>query len=158
MKESKALGACVQFVFKLLGWRFASSGTKAPEFGQCLQALGIVADISSLHLGLVLFDNTQSRKDELVAALEAIISTKRLSKAEALKLRGRLQFSASQIFGRVAKAALAIITNHAYHSTADAISDEMVFTLTLRKKFLLAGEPRKIKGVTSNVYYIYTDA
>ena len=52
--------------------------------------------------------NTESRRAELVQALLAILEERKLSRHEALKLRDRLQFVAGNIFGRIAKTALAV--------------------------------------------------
>jgi hypothetical protein len=67
------------------------------------QALGVVFNVSALREGLVTVGNTESRHTELVQALLAILEARKLSRHEALKLRGRLQFAAAgNIFGRVA--------------------------------------------------------
>ena len=39
--ERAAVTSCVQIYFKLLGWAFAETGEKAPEFSQLFQALGV---------------------------------------------------------------------------------------------------------------------
>ena len=44
-------------------------------------------------------------------------------RADALRFRGRLQFASGQLFGRLAKKALSIVTGHAYlskNATLDA--------------------------------------
>lgn len=147
--ESKTLASCVQLVFKILGWRFAATGSKAPDFAECFHALGITVNVAQLHTGLALFDNTETRITELVAALDAILASRKLRKAEAFKLRGRLQFSSSQFFGRVAKTALAGITFHAYNSASANISDEVAFALSLHRCFLTAGKPRDVRRMRS---------
>ena len=38
--ESSAVTSCVQMFFRLLGWAFAETGPKAPEFGEVFLALG----------------------------------------------------------------------------------------------------------------------
>ena len=38
--------------FKLVGWDFAESGAKAPDFAEMFQALGVVMNVSALHGGL----------------------------------------------------------------------------------------------------------
>jgi hypothetical protein len=72
------------------------------------QALGVVFNVSALREGLVTVGNTESRHTELVQALLAILEARKLSRHEALKLRDRLQFVAGNIFGRIAKTALAV--------------------------------------------------
>lgn len=114
--EASTLTGCVKLFFRLLGWRFAETGSKAREFAEIFQAFGISVDVSRLSENLVLFDNTTTRCDEICSALDRVLQERRLCKKEALKLRGRLQFTSGQIFGRVVKAALAAIAMHAYHA------------------------------------------
>lgn len=156
--ESKTLASCVQLVLRILGWRFAESGSKAPDLSEVFSALGIRVDITNMHMGRVLLDNTESRKRELVLAIDNIIESGTLKRADALKFRGRLQFSSAQVFGRIAKSAPNGITQHAYHGSGDTISEELKFTLLLRKHFLQSGEPRKVRPMSMGAYYYFTDA
>jgi hypothetical protein len=73
------------------------------------QALGVVINVSALQNGLVTIGNTESRRNELIQSLLEILKERRLTRHEALKLRGRLQFAAGNIFGRVAKRALSVV-------------------------------------------------
>jgi hypothetical protein len=77
----------------MLGWAFAESGDKAPEFSTIFSASGVFIDVTSLHSGRVLLGNTESRRHELVETLKAIMESGRMTKQEALRLRGRLQFT-----------------------------------------------------------------
>ena len=66
--------SCVQMYFKLLGWAFAETGEKAPEFSQLFQALGVSICAPSLHVGLVTVGNTASRRRELIEFIAKVIS------------------------------------------------------------------------------------
>ena len=115
------MSGCMSGLFKLLGWRFAEQGDKAQPFAETVVALGVTLNVSSLHRGLVTIDNTANRKSEICSAIENIITSGSLGKLEALKLRGRMQFASGQIFGRLAKKVLALITSHAYGSSTSQI-------------------------------------
>lgn len=145
VSESAAVASCVQMLFRLLGWAFADSGHKAPDFSALFQALGVQIDVSHLEAGLVRDSNSDGRGDELVKALEAILREKRLAKHEALRLRGRLQFAAGQVFGRVVRASLAVITAHAYSGSSTRLSDDSRLALALHKRLLETGRPRELK-------------
>lgn len=106
----------VHAFFHILGWTFAEAGSKAIDFDGVRKALGVTIDVSLMHQGRVLVDNTESRKRELGEFIDTIVNTKKLNSADALKLRGRMQFTAGQLSGRVAKTCLAKVTNHAYRS------------------------------------------
>ena len=95
--------------FKLVGWDFAESGARPPDFAEMFQALGVVINVSALQNVLVTISNTESRRNELIQSLLEILKERRLTRHEALKLRGRLQFAAGNIFGRVAKRALSVV-------------------------------------------------
>lgn len=46
----------------------------------------------------------------------------------------------------------------AHHATSDFVSEELKFTLLLRKRFLQSGEPRKIRPLSMGAYFFFTDA
>ena len=52
LEETNALTSCIHMFFKLVGWDFAESGAKAPDFAEMFQALGVVMNVSALHGGL----------------------------------------------------------------------------------------------------------
>ena len=72
-----------------------------------------------------------------------------------MRLCGRLQFAAGQVFGRVAWAALATITSHAYGDGPDSLSERAVIALTLQQHHRRI---REHKASCSVVRYIQTDA
>ena len=129
--ETTSVTAAVTLTFKMLGWIFAETGDKAPPFASVVAALGVTIDVSLLHRGRVRIDNTESRKAEIAAAIAQILDTGTLIRPDALRLRGRLQFVAGQIFGRIAKRSLALITKHAYGECGPTISDETRHALKL---------------------------
>ena len=111
-----------------------------------------------MHQGRVFVDNTEARKRELGEFIDKIVSTRKLSSADALKLRGRMQFTAGQLFGRVAKTCLARVTNHAYQSSSSDVAESLVSSLTLFKRFLLAQKPRVVTTAMLQTWVVFTDA
>ena len=109
-------GATVELLFDLLGWDFAQEGDKALAFGPSFGALGIHIHLSAFERGFIEFSNTDKRKHDLKCLVLSIVSNGELSQAEALKLRGRLQFADGQLFGRLGKLCLKEITSHAFSS------------------------------------------
>ena len=156
--ESSAVTSCIHMCFKLLGWAFAETGDKAPDFSAVFQALGVSVDVSSLHSGFMEIKNTDNRRQELLANLKHAIQTKRLTKQEALRLRGRLQFSSGQLFGRIAKSALTAISNHAYTSTSATLSDDAIAALVMRAHLLEFGKPRVLRATSAVSWHIQMDA
>ena len=56
----------------------------------------LTSDVSDMHTGLVRVDNTSARKCDLIETLDSVIGAGRLPQQQALRLRGRMQFSAGQ--------------------------------------------------------------
>ena len=148
----------VHAFFHLFGWSFAETGSKAVDFDVMCKALGVNIDVSLMHQGRVLVENTEARKRELGEFIDKIVSTRKLSSADALKLRGRMQFTAGQLFGRVAKTCLARVTNHAYRSSSSDVAESLVSSLTLFKRFLLAEKPRVVTTAMLQTWVVFTDA
>ena len=75
-----------------------------------------------------------------------------------MKLRGRLQFAAGNLFGRIARSSLAIITQHAYISVSSKLDPRSVMALQLHVKLLKHSRPRELRASANNVWFIQTDA
>lgn len=102
---------------------------------ECFSALGICVDVSCLRNGQVLLDIAESRKKEFISAIDSILSSGRLKRNDALKFRGRLQFSSTQVFGRVAQATIGGIATHAHHAPGDVVSEDLAFTCSCASVF-----------------------
>ena len=107
--ESFPVQTCMHMFFRLLVWSFAESCDKAPDFSSVFNALGVTVIVSSLHVGLATVGNIDSRREELITFFDAVLKTGKLKKAEALKLRSRLQFASGNVFGRIAKSTLYLL-------------------------------------------------
>ena len=49
---------------------------KAPPFSPAITALGVSVDVSDLHQGLVLIDNTEKRALELLDTISSVIQSR----------------------------------------------------------------------------------
>ena len=147
--------AAVTLRFKLLGWIFAETGDKAASV---ISALGVTFDVSRLGQGLVIMDNTASRKSEIKAATQKMLDDdKRINRHDVVKLRGRLQFVSGQIFGRVSKRCLAVVTKHAYGDQGPALSDESREALKLLLQLISMDIPREVSTANRATWFIFTD-
>ena len=115
-------------------------------------------NVRELHLGVIEISNTESRRLELVATLSDVIQSKRLTKQEALRLRGRLQFTAGNLFGRIARSCLTAVSTHAYSLTTAVVSDDTIDALVRYRHLLRVGAPRVIKRSSSVPWFIQSDA
>lgn len=143
--DCTAIASCIHMYFKLLGWAFAESGDKAPPFASAFQALGVNITVSALHSGLVAIGNADSRRQELIEFLGMVIQHGHMSKQEALRNRGRLQFTSGNVIGRIARCSLAAVSNHAYSSGGPSLSEDVILALALKlhRRLLQEGRPRR---------------
>ena len=156
--ESAHLTSVINSVLTLLGWSFAEEGSKAAPFAGTAQALGVKVDVSDIHNGRAWVDNTDSRKDDISSAIQRVTSSRELTTADALKLRGRLQFTSGQLFGRMSRTVLSKIPHHAFRSCNAKIHDDMCTALTWYDKLLLAGKPRLVTCGMRDTWFVFTDA
>eukprot|EP00435_Cladocopium_sp_Y103_P054817 s1566_g18.t1 len=157
-EDAQRTSDAVELLFDLLGWQFVREGDKALQFGPNFGALGIQIDLSNFERGFVEFSNTSKRRAELSENILAVLDSGKLSQADALKLRGRLQFADGQLFGRISKLCLKEITCHAFQNSSSKLGPRLRSLLKMFSEQLNQGLPRKICGVTSRCFYVFTDA
>eukprot|EP00435_Cladocopium_sp_Y103_P013179 s2353_g3.t1 len=143
----------------ILGWRFDREGPKSDDFSANVSALGVLFDLSDTINGILQVRNTKKRIEDTTLFLENVIRSDKLSKKDALILRGKLAFCDAFIFGRIGKLALQDITKHAYANPfCGKLSEKLVSSLALLKDRLLAGRPRIPSCKMLQTFCIFTDA
>ena len=156
--EAAHLTSVINSFLTLLGRSFAEDGAKAPPFSGTAHALGVKIDVSDMHNGRAWVDNTESRKEDISSAIKKVTNSRELATAEALKLRGRLQFTSGQLFGRLSRTTLSKITHHAYRSCSAKVHDDLCSALTWYDKLLVAGKPRLVTCGMQDTWFVFTDA
>ena len=91
---------CADGLFTLLGW--ATSSDKVSQFDTIAQVLGLKINLAETSLGFIYFENTEHRREQLIIAVSGIIESSFVSRKDAERLRGRLQFAEQQISGKKA--------------------------------------------------------
>ena len=117
-EDSLRTARSIELLFDLLVWQFAREGDKTFGFGPNFGVVGINIDLSCFDRGFTEFSNTDKRKLELNEVVRAVLTSGRLSSADALKLRGRLEFADGKLFGRIGKLCLKEVTDHAFSSSS----------------------------------------
>ena len=69
-----------------------------------------------------------------------------------------MQFSAGQLFGRISRTCIAVVTQHAYSRTGPKLSPKAVSALSLYLVMLTCDEPRVLAKASSKTWMIFTDA
>ena len=77
-----------------------------------LRVLGVQLDLRQSGSGICFVTNTAERVEELVAEIDEAIKSNLLPRRDGEKLRGRLQFASSQMFGRRFRRLLKVLSNH----------------------------------------------
>ena len=92
--------------------------------------LGVVMDLSQMHLNLIVVSNKPDRIQAIVQTLDGIVHDNRCSTQLASEVIGKSQFAANQIFGRMAAGILQELRGHQYLNHAGIVSE------TCRSAFL----------------------
>ena len=145
-------------LFSLLGWEFAKVGSKALPFGSEFPALGISIKLGKMAEGFVEFSNTEKRILELKETLESVLGNRKLCRSHALKLRGRMHLAASHLWGRSGQRCVQAISRHAFEGQSDDLEPKTVRAI---KDFLIRlcnGAPKVIQHLSSEPWYVFTDA
>ena len=150
--ESKHVEFCVDSLFPLLGWRIAKN--KLLDFNTLCKVLGVQLDLKQSGDKLCFVTNTDERVQELVGELDEAIRTNMLPRSEGEKLRGRLQFASSQIFGRKFRRLLKVLSNHVTRGRK-SLSPHTLSCLHDIRNLLVQNIPRKIEASQAEVVHIY---
>ena len=153
---SGSTGLCVEVLLALLGWAVAAD--KESAFNGACKALGLVLDMSSAKLGFVVMDNTAKRKAEIAADINETLARNELSRAEAQRLRGRLLFAESQVYGRRSTKAMGVLSSFIQRGRGKAVTEELRTALIFLRDKIAAGKPKTLFPFTGGCIHIYTDA
>ena len=93
-------------LFELIGLEYARDGPKCPPFAEIFKMLGLTLDLSLSSNCSFTVGHTADRKSELIQSLQHVILDGELTAKDAERLRGRLLFFESFVFGRVANLTL----------------------------------------------------
>ena len=153
--ESEHVEFCVDSFFSLLGWRISKN--KLLDFNTLCKVLGVQLDLRQSGDKLCFVTNTEERVQELVGELDEAIRTNMLPRSEGEKLRGRLQFASSQIFGRKVRRLLKVLSGHVARGRK-SLSPHTLSCLHDIRGVLVRNIPRKIEASQAEVVHIYVDA
>ena len=151
-EDSLRTARSIELLFDLLVWQFAREGDKTFGFGPNFGVVGINIDLSCFDRGFTEFSNTDKRKLELNEVVRAVLTSGRLSSADALKLRGRLEFADGKLFGRICKLCLKEVTDHAFSSSSSQLEPRLQGLLHLFLDQLNHGPPRNVCGVSAGCF------
>ena len=144
-----------QCVHKWLGAHFDQ---KKLQLSEAPTILGVTYNLSDMVLEI-----KESRRKELVEELEAIVDSKMLDPGSAGKLKGKLMFGASQLWGKVGRAFLRPFSERQYAkfpaNDQFRIDKALLVSIKHWKNLIESGPPRPIdfKGRKISDLVIFTD-
>ena len=144
--------------FSLLGINYASTGKKSTPFSSTFKALGILFDLTHFSDGVVKLRHTQERVDALTRSIQEVLDSDSLSQHEADRLRGKLHWFASFLFGRRSCLALQILGRRARGlGSARKLDDDLRQALVFLKDVSLKAEPVTLDRQMGQTFFIFTD-
>ena len=142
---STSARSAFESMLTILGVSYATTEKKSKPHAAQFEALGVVVDLSELHLGRLLVTNKVSRIRELIQSIEGVLTSSRLRSPEANELAGRMHYAASNVFGFAAKPALRVLQRHAASMpSSKQVTAEVRSALQFLIKFLNEAKPRSI--------------
>ena len=93
-------------LFDMLGLQYANEGPKCPPFATSFKMLGLRVGLTSATSKSFTVGHTSDRTKELLKSLDEIVKKGEISVKEADRLRGRMLFFESFVFGRIANLSL----------------------------------------------------
>ena len=117
--------------------------------------LGVTYDLSGMRLLI-----KESRKSELLDEINSILESKVLSPGQAGKLRGKLMFGSSQLWGKVGRAFLRALSERQYSRSPTFLLNRAIrLALAEWKHLITEGPPRPIDLIQERRadFVIFTD-
>ena len=133
--------ACAELVHTWLGALFDADKL---QLGQSVDVLGVTYDLKALVLRI-----KEGRKADLIDEINSIKSSGFLEPGHAGKLKGKLMFGASQLWGKVGRAFLLAFSERQYsrgfkHDDHVLLSKPLLLALDQWIKLINSGPPREI--------------
>ena len=155
-EDATSTDLAVRHLFGALGWQLSEDEKDCP-FSDVFSALGVTFDLRGCPNGYFESGNTQSRKDELSARVDAILKADELDPQLSMNLRSRFLFAESQVYGRVAKYALRSIGQPALDSRTCRLTSDITFHLNWLKERVLLAPPRGISVGAGETFFLFLD-
>ena len=137
--------AAAEDLVELLGWKVATKKEKRKPFAKVFDSLGVVFDFTLSTKGEFAVTNKPSRLEALEATADRWESTGRCTQAEAMSLRGVVNFAENQLFARASAILMPALRQKANPSTTSLVASAgLVKELRDFVKFLKRARPRRI--------------
>ena len=148
----------MECLLDLWGVRFAREGHKAMQFDGCFRTLGLLVNLLGIPKGVALVGHTEERRTELAEALHAVIESGELSRKEAERLRGRLIWFESFVWGRSANMAVRELGRACSDSRGRCrVQGKLKDALSVILDRVRSGRPVEVTGAVCCTWLVFTD-
>ena len=156
--ETASATFCMEALFRMLGIWFADSGDKAPPFNSVFKTLGLLISFEQLEAGFFQLEHTESRRNEVLQALETLVGQDRCTTKELERLHGRLIWFNSFCCGRTLNLLIRYLSDFA-HTASRMIAVEGLLLRTLKdlKGQLATVKPVQVDRDINKIWIIFTD-
>ena len=154
-EETRHVDICISLFFQLLGWKLSED--KLVPYDVCCKVLGVELTLTSSPRGQFCLANTEARQQELTSFLQKKLDLGTLSRHDAERLRGRLQFASNQLFGRRFRNVLRDLNLHISRGFR-AISDDLKGSFEVLLNLLRNNRPRRVDVNFFEWLHMYVDA
>lgn len=154
-EPAKTCGSAHAIAQKVHWWLGAQFDPKKLQLCADPTILGVTYDLKDFCLRI-----KPSRKEELVTEIDAILESGILSSGQAGKLRGKLMFGASQLWGKIGRAFLRVLSERQYSSAhRSELNRALVLSLGHWRTLINDGPPRPISLLDARPadFVIFTD-
>ena len=104
--------------------------------------LGVVVNLEEMPAKKILICNKAERVASLAELIQSIVFTRVLPKPLAAEVRGKIQFAAGQVHGRLAVGHMRALSDYQFKSHSLNVSDDLCASLQSLMIILTSGAPR----------------
>ena len=154
-EPGQTIESAFQCAQKVHWWLGAQFDAKKLQMSSAPTILGVTYDLEGMRLLI-----KQKRKEEIIDEIDSIMSSGILPPGQAGKLRGKLMFGASQLWGKVGRAFLRALSERQYSNFSSVKVNSAISRSLVEWKFLLeSGPPRPIEAVEDKLVdaVVFTD-
>ena len=148
----------IRAFFVLMGWTISLEPKKNKPFSSSFDMLGVTMELSHLTSDLL---NVENKKERVAAVSELIDHALTLAKCPApltAEIKGKCQFAANQMFGRVATGPLHQMSVHQFRCHSGLMGNVFCTALNDFKELLQNSIPRQLKfHADTKPVFIFSD-
>ena len=135
----------IRAMLMILGWTMTTDPSKCKAFEKVFDVLGVSVDLSLVPAGKVVVRNKVTRVETICEQIAGVEAEGFMSAPLAAEVRGKCQFAANQLFGRVAAGPLSVLSEHQHKAKSKVLSLQVKEALARLKSLLKAGKPRELR-------------